>query len=503
MAVNPWFNSLVIVWMPFFYGAATRLPFIYYVIHLDIHFDLSWLTIGLCVAAYQGARVVTSALSIYIPRLSHLLGTSLGLAGYITVYLCDKDSVRPFVIGTAIVGFSETLSSMQKYAKEIHKNDPDRKKGQLMLKYQYAAVMIGAVFAFSIGGFVYQEYKINGVAVYGIIMEGAGLLALLLFFALEKRMEQPPPEVDDHIMDPEKTGVLPTMISRKKKEAETTTTTTEVVVGGGGGSSIMECISEEKPADDSMFNLANTANTTYTTSDTQSTWINWLICASFGVEALTIGFNLSVGPIFILQTFGKDTGTIGILFAVGAASGSIVAIGVTCTSFGNKLMKRIAAPPFDICFAMCGIGVGVLVAAIPYFPGHVVGLILLMCFNDLGATLMTELQASITTASNYSLLAPAGQVVRRSLNVVTALTGPVLFGIIPALPYYVAGGITLAWTVMITILFKVRTQQTATELSGKTGKRVSYFGRQWSFATSEVVNSMTPAGKKREASIAF
>lgn len=219
-----------------------------------------------------------------------------------------------------------------------------------------------------------------------------------------------------------------------------------------------------------------------------------MICLSFGIEALTIGFNLSVGPIFILQTFDKETGIIGVLFAVGAASGSFVAIGVTCTSFGNKLMRRIALPPFDICFAMCGIGVGVLVTAIPNFPGHVVGLVLLMCFNDLGATLMTELQASITTASSYSILAPAGQVARRSLNVVTALTGPVLYGIIPRLPYYVAGGITLAWTIMIFILFKIRTKQTITELSTKTGKRESVIGRRWSFATSEIVNTMVPAG---------
>jgi len=458
-------KSLVIMWMPFFYGAATRLPFIYYVIHLDMYFGLSWVNIGLCVAAYQGARVVTSALSIYIPRISHFLGTCLGLAGYITVLLCNNDSILPFVIGTAIIGFSETLSSMQKYAKEIYKNDPDRKKGQTMLKYQYASVMIGVVFAFSIGGFVYQKYKINGVAVYGIIVEGGELLALVLFSVIEKKQEQ----------------------------ATNTDATTEIEVVSPKDETKKE---EHQKRDleehkDVSFrtSLAINAHTTYATSDIGPTWINWLICLSFGVEALTIGFNLSVGPIFILQTFDKDTGIIGVLFAVGAASGSFVAIGVTCTSFGNKLMRRIVLPPFDICFAMCGIGVGVLVAAIPNFPGHVVGLILLMCFNDLGATLMTELQASITTASNYSTLAPAGQVVRRSLNVVTALTGPVLYGIIPRLPYYVAGGVTLAWTIMIFILFKIRADRTIVELSTKTGVPKREIKPGWSFATREVIHT--------------
>ena len=429
----------------------------------DMYFGLSWVNIGLCVAAYQGARVVTSALSLYIPRISHFLGTCLGLAGYITVLLCNKDSIRPFVIGTAIVGFSETLSSMQKYAKEIFKNDPDWTKGQMMLKYQYASVMIGVVFAFSIGGFVYQKYKINGVAVYGIIVEGGELLALILFFLLEKKHEQ----------------------------AKNTDATTEIEAASATTGTEKEEHQkrdlEEHAHVSFRTSLAKTAHTTYATSDIGPTWINWLICLSFGIEALTIGFNLSVGPIFILQTFKKDTGIIGVLFAVGAASGSFVAIVVTCTSFGNKLMGRIALPPFDICFAMCGIGVGVLIAAIPNFPGHVVGLIILMCFNDLGAMLMTELQASITTASSYSTLAPAGQVVRRSLSVVTALTGPVLYGIIPRLPYYIAGGITLAWTIMIFVLFKIRTKQTVTELSTKTGLSKREIKSGWSFATREVI----------------
>ena len=186
-------------------------------------------------------------------------------------------------------------------------------------------------------------------------------------------------------------------------------------------------------------------NRTYNTSDIPATWVNWLLCMTFGIEALTIGYNLSIGPIFILNQFNQGTGVIGLLFAVGGTAGAIAAIGVTCTEFGSNAMKKIASPPFDLCIAMFGIGVAVLVAATPSFPVHVIGLISLMCFNDLGATLMTELQGSITNVSSYSLLGPLGQVVRRSLNVVTALTGPVLFGIYPRMPYFVAGVITLLW----------------------------------------------------------
>ena len=104
---------LLIAVMPFLYGMATRLPFIYFVIHLDQHFGLDMLTIGFCVAMYQGARVATSALATKIDRVSHFMGTAIGLAGFVTVFVSDNDSLVPFVAGTAAVGFSETMSSMQ------------------------------------------------------------------------------------------------------------------------------------------------------------------------------------------------------------------------------------------------------------------------------------------------------------------------------------------------------------------------------------------------------
>jgi len=126
---------LVMGVMPFLYGAATRLPFIYFVIHLAGHFKLEWWPIGLCVRAYQGCRVIVSAASIVAPKTSHFLGTAAGLAGYITVFISDKDLVWPFVAGTAVIGFSETMSSMQKYAKEMFKLDPVKK---LQTQVEYA-----------------------------------------------------------------------------------------------------------------------------------------------------------------------------------------------------------------------------------------------------------------------------------------------------------------------------------------------------------------------------
>ena len=236
--------------------------------------------------------------------------------------------------------------------------------------------------------------------------------------------------------------------------------------------------------------LISFTNDNYSTSQLPASWINWVICCTFGIEALTIGYNLSIGPIFLLNTFERGPGIIGVIFAVGEIIGTIFAVGSSCTGRGKALMRSIAKSPFDLCFAMGGIAVGVLVAAAPIFGLHVAGVFLLMSFNDLGATLMTELQASITTASSFAVLGPAGQVVRRAINVATALTGPVLFGWYPRMPYFVAGGVTIIWTVLLFVAFSLRRKQTVKTVAHQTGSSRRSVRHRMSFATGEVVHTM-------------
>ena len=507
---NSFLEFLVIGAMPFLYGCATRLPFIYFVIHLSQHFEMQWLTIGFCVGGYQGCRVITSSVSIFAPKFSHFLGTAAGLAGYTIVYFSDKDIVAPFVAGTAIIGLSETMSSMQKYAKEMYKLSPDRKKTKIMLKLQYASVMVGVVFAFSIGGIVYQRYYIHGVALFGMIIEGSALLVCLIYlgFFKDPAAAMEAARIADVEIEGEKVK-FPVKIDAVTGDEAGEDNGEKVVpflepvpVTGEAGDKEEKAVSflpaqspTAKPAYESirrrrsLDSLIMSINRTYNVSDIPATWVNWLLCMTFGIEALTIGYNLSIGPIFILNQFNQGTGVIGLLFAVGGAAGAIAATGVTCTEFGSNAMNKIASAPFNLCIAMFGIGVAVLVAAIPSFPVHVIGLISLMCFNDLGATLMTELQGSITNVSSYSLLGPLGQVVRRSLNVVTALTGPVLFGIYPRMPYFVAGVITLLWATGMTIAFRFRVKETSNEISEKLGRNRKSVNMAMSFATREVVMS--------------
>ena len=63
---------------------------------------------------------------------------------------------------------------------------------------------------------------------------------------------------------------------------------------------------------------------------------------------------------------------------------------------------------------------------------------------------------TVTAKDAYLTIGPLGQVIRRFLNVVTAVTGPILYGVYPALPYLVAGVVTGLWTILLVVVISRR-----------------------------------------------
>eukprot|EP00927_Polykrikos_kofoidii_P067695 TRINITY_DN63145_c0_g1_i1.p1 TRINITY_DN63145_c0_g1~~TRINITY_DN63145_c0_g1_i1.p1 ORF type:complete len:477 (-),score=52.24 TRINITY_DN63145_c0_g1_i1:59-1489(-) len=414
-------HSLVLFFMPFCYGAATRLPFIYFVIHLDSHFNMSWMDIGYCVAAYQFARVLTNVLSMFVPRISHVAGTVLGLAGFLIVLICDRDALLPFVAGTAVVGFSETMSSMQQYCKREYSHDLAHL--QIKIKTQYASVMLGVTFAFLLGGVFYEFAHIDGVALFGVVVCSLELLSVIMYFWLSKSLPDVLSLPKHHFWEP------------------------AVAVAGPAHEDKVRC------------------DTAFLTSGLKANWVAIALAVAVGVEAITIGYNLSVGPIFVLYMFGADTSTIGILFAAGAATGTVASISATILPVSRRFMNKHLPAPLNIYVSMIGIGCSVLIAAIPVLEIHILGLLLLMAFNDLATTLLVELMGSITSQRGYKFVGPLAQIIRRMLNTVTAITGPILFGWFPRAPHLVAGGVTLLTTLVMIIVLEHRRSKTCALLA--------------------------------------
>lgn len=442
---------LIVYLQPFFYGAATRLPFIYYVIHLDDHFGKTildtfgskWLPIGFFVAAYQFARVLTNILSLWVPRVSHMLGTALGLSGYALVLATDKDNLITFVVGTVMVGFSETMSSMQGYAK--HEYHEQLLHLQRTLKIQYACVMFGVMFAFLLGGVVYRFTHINGVATFGVIVLGIELVGTAAYFVINASRGSTGTTRT-------RSSVGPDSLSRTSSE-----------LNASMRNSVRKLVMVQ--AFQTSAYTARVEIDRFSKGGQRANWLAYLLAITIGVEAITIGYNLSVGPIFLLKEFGADVSIIGILFAAGASTGTFVATSITLTPVGVRLMRRYVPAPFNIYIAMTGIGCSVLLAAVPVMGIHIFGLLMLMGFNDLAATLLIEVQAAITSNASYRIVGPTGQIVRRTLNSITAITGPLLFGIWPRAPHVVAGVITLVWTAIFIIAVERRRRFTRSILN--------------------------------------
>ncbi len=130
---------LCIFSLPFFYAAITTLPFIYFVIHMRFEFDLSWIDIGCFVGCFQAAGVTTNFFTIFAPRTTHFIGTSLGLIGSIVVLVKSNDDKLAFLLGTIAVGFSESLCSAQLLLKNLSCVNKDMELMSRMLKIQYAS----------------------------------------------------------------------------------------------------------------------------------------------------------------------------------------------------------------------------------------------------------------------------------------------------------------------------------------------------------------------------
>jgi len=192
----------------------------------------------------------------------------------------------------------------------------------------------------------------------------------------------------------------------------------------------------------------------FSASDFGANYMSYLLCVTFGMEAITIGFNLTITPLYILEQFDKSPRIIGIILASGSATGNIVGIFTTLTPVGKAFVERFISCPYGLFYSMGGISVSVLIAAIPIFSIHLVGLLLLMAFNDAPSIILAGMQGEITCTKAYSKIGLLGQVIRRCLNCATAITGPLLFSILPSLPYLVAGSVNLFWTAVLWIIIR-------------------------------------------------
>lgn len=411
---------LVVYLMPFMYGTTTRVIFIYFGIHLMEHFKVGMVAIGFSVGAYQATRVCTNALAVHFPNAAILLGSAAGLLGNAIALIHGAEDLHIFLGCTIVVGAAETMSTMQCFCQKEYASKTVAVK-QKMMKTQYASVMFGVMFGFCFGGILYQMWGIPGVVSLGTMVCFVEVASVWAYYLCAPRGNQCSEEEEP--VERINTNDIPESAK---------------IVGRNTLHHVRNLTAES----------ASHTNT----KELKPTMLLYVLAITMAMEAITIGFNLSVGPIFLLIEFGEPTQIIGILFAAGATAGTLTAVSMTLIPcITNRLEKWLPAP-YNLYFSLTGIGVSVLVAAVPNLAVHVAGLICLMGFNDLCATLLIEVNGAISTQEQYRTISPITQVVRRCTNVMTALCGPFLYSWWPRGPHVVAGVFTLAWACLLVIV---------------------------------------------------
>jgi hypothetical protein len=481
---------IILYSLPFWYGATTRLPLIYFVIHMKFEFHLEWLDIGFYFGSFQAMRMIVNVVAILAPQCVHIIGSLGALAGYIVLLVSSGKSLKPFLIGTVLVGSAESLACMQTYLKKHFKTNLSALEKNL--KIQYTSVTLGVAFAFGVGGVQYKVYGIDGVAILGIMFAALEFFSIVWYFILSFDDEK-----DDNVSF-KNTSVNKSLFfssnndppSSEDEETQTMNHTT---------SDELTCenthvkVETSHPRRYESANYVKSCMNRFPDSDVEANYLNYMLCMTFGIESITIGYNFSVSPIYILERFDKDIEVIGILLAAGATVGALANTFISLTSGGTSFFKAYAIPsPYNLLIALNGVSLSVALVAVPIFPVHVVGMLLLMMCNDIAALLLNELQGAITTPCTYSRIGPMGQIVRRIFNVIAAISGPVLFGICPSLPYAVAGIVTLLWTLLlvITIGYHMRTNRKVIQKLTITGGQSHLSMREYdelSFSRQEII----------------
>ena len=142
---------------------------------------------GLLVGAYQLCRTLTNLLSLKYPRISHSVGTLIAFCGYLSGIFININDRKKFAIGVILIGFCETLSSMQVYVKELYVAEPAVLGSKL--KMQYIFIILGVTSGFISGGFVFENYGFKGASVLGSFFLGFELVSIFIAFYIQNAIK--------------------------------------------------------------------------------------------------------------------------------------------------------------------------------------------------------------------------------------------------------------------------------------------------------------------------
>jgi len=183
------------------------------------------------------------------------------------------------------------------------------------------------------------------------------------------------------------------------------------------------------------------------------------VVATQAVVAFCIGSFLSTALLMYTVRFGLTAGTSGLLLGIGeaAACGSIFLAyflkernersGPSKSPGG--LFAAMKSRPIHVPITVCLVSIGTMCFSVPSLPVAIIAQMLMSTFNDVSVSYLNELIATSVPPNKFRANQGRGQWLRRIGNVITGVSGPILFGAYQGLPFLLFGGIVFVWSLIL------------------------------------------------------
>jgi len=175
------------------------------------------------------------------------------------------------------------------------------------------------------------------------------------------------------------------------------------------------------------------------------------------IAALCIGIFLSTALLSYTQRFDIDAARVGLLLGIGEGLGMVAIFSKSFLSKRGKsktsgIMATIVSRPLNVPFVLFVASSCSMLFSIDNFAVAVLCQMMYSSVNDLSVSLMNELIGTSIPADKFKFYQGIGQWLRRLGNMVTAILGPIFFGIDKKLPFIFFGSIVFVWGLILWFL---------------------------------------------------
>ncbi len=162
------------------------------------------------------------------------------------------------------------------------------------------------------------------------------------------------------------------------------------------------------------------------------------------IAALCIGIFLSTALLSYTTRFDIDAARVGLLLGIGEGLGMLTIFSKSFLSTRDKstksgIMATIASRPLNVPFVLFLASSCSMLFSIDNFVVAVLCQMAYSSVNDLSVSLMNELIGTSIPADKFKFYQGIGQWLRRIGNTITAILGPIFFGIDEKLPFIFFG----------------------------------------------------------------